>query len=79
MAQRKETIVLFPFMAQGHLIPFLASALHLEKTNKCTITFVNTPLNLNKLKSSLPQNSSINLFEIPFNSIDHNLPPFTEK
>ncbi|ESR59244.1 hypothetical protein CICLE_v10017945mg [Citrus x clementina] len=79
MAQRKETIVLFPFMAQGHLIPFLELALHLEKTNKCTITFVNTPLNLNKLKPSLPQNSSINLFEIPFHSIDHNLPPCTEK
>ena len=78
MAQRKETIVLFPFMAQGHIIPFLALALHLEKTNKYTITFVNTPLNLRKLKSSVPQNSSINLLEIPFDSIDHNLPPCTE-
>ncbi|KAK9220895.1 hypothetical protein WN944_009319 [Citrus x changshan-huyou] len=78
MAQRKENIVMFPFMAQGHIIPFLALALQLEKTNKYTITLVNTPLNLKKLKSSLPQNSSIHLLEIPFNSIEHDLPPCTE-
>ncbi|KAJ4724183.1 Glycosyltransferase [Melia azedarach] len=78
MAHRKENIVMFPFMAQGHIIPFLALALQLENTNKYTITFVNTPLNIKKLKSSLPPDSSIHLLEIPFNSIDHNLPPCTE-
>ncbi|KAJ4724184.1 Glycosyltransferase [Melia azedarach] len=78
MAERKENIVRFPFMAQGHLIPFLALALRLENTNKYTITFVNTPLNIKKLKSSLPPDSSIHLLEIQFNSIDHNLPPCTE-
>ncbi|KAL5765017.1 hypothetical protein ACOSQ2_017611 [Xanthoceras sorbifolium] len=78
MTERKESIVMFPFMAQGHIIPFLALALQLEKTNKYTITFVNTPNNINKLRSSLPPNSSINLLEIPFNSSDHNLPPHTE-
>ncbi|GAY41441.1 hypothetical protein CUMW_059490 [Citrus unshiu] len=41
-------------------------------------TLVNTPLNLKRLKSSLPQNSSIHLLEIPFNSIEHDLPPCTE-
>ncbi|KAH9741066.1 UDP-glycosyltransferase 92A1 [Citrus sinensis] len=71
MAQRKENIVMFPFMAQGHIIPFLALALQLEKTNKYTITLL-------RLKSSLPQNSSIHLLEIPFNSIEHDLPPCTE-
>ncbi|KAL5766710.1 hypothetical protein ACOSP7_017327 [Xanthoceras sorbifolium] len=78
MTERKESIVMFPFMAQGHIIPFLALALQLEKTNKYIITFVNTPNNINKLRSSLPPNSSINLLEIPFNSSDHNLPPHTE-
>ncbi|KAL9458814.1 hypothetical protein AB3S75_007652 [Citrus x aurantiifolia] len=78
MAQRKENIVMFPLMAQGHIIPFLALALHLENTNRFTITFVNTPSNLKKLKSSLPQNSSIHLREIPFDGIAHDLPPCTE-
>ncbi|GAV72055.1 UDPGT domain-containing protein [Cephalotus follicularis] len=78
MAQRKENIVMFPFMAQGHIIPFLALALHIEKTKGYTITFVNTPLNIEKLRSSLPLNSSINLLKIPFNGLDHGLPPNTE-
>ncbi|KAH7560507.1 hypothetical protein JRO89_XS10G0032500 [Xanthoceras sorbifolium] len=69
---------MFQFMAQGHIIPFLALAFQLIKTNKYTITFVNTHKNINKLRSSLPPNSSFNLLEIPFNSSDHNLPPDTE-
>ncbi|GMY16370.1 UDP-glycosyltransferase 92A1-like [Fagus crenata] len=75
---RKENIVLFPFMAQGHIIPFLALALHIEQKKKYTITLVNTPLNIKKLRSSLPPNSSIRLLEIPFSSSDYGLPPNTE-
>ncbi|KAJ0020583.1 hypothetical protein Pint_31205 [Pistacia integerrima] len=78
MAQKKENIVMFPFMAQGHINPFLALALRIEKTKKFTITFVNTPLNIKKLRSFLPSNSSIHLLEIPFNSSDHDLPPNSE-
>ncbi|EEF48855.1 UDP-glycosyltransferase 92A1 [Ricinus communis] len=78
MAPRRENIVMFPFMAQGHIIPFLALAFHIEQTKKYKITFVNTPLNIKKLKSSLPPNSSIRLLEIPFDSCDHGLPPNTE-
>ncbi|OMO94055.1 UDP-glucuronosyl/UDP-glucosyltransferase [Corchorus capsularis] len=78
MAENRENVVMFPFMAQGHIIPFLALALHIEKTRNYKITFVNTPLNIKKLRSSLPPNSSIQLLEIPFNSSDHGLPPNTE-
>ncbi|XP_028098523.1 UDP-glycosyltransferase 92A1-like [Camellia sinensis] len=78
MTERKENIVMFPFMAQGHIIPFLALALELEKKNGYTITFVNTRLNIKKLRPSFPPNSSIRLLEIPFNSSDHSLPPDTE-
>lgn len=78
MAERKENIVIFPFMAQGHIIPFLALALHIERQKGYSITFVNTPFNINKLRSSLPQNSSIRLLEIPFSSSDHGLPPNAE-
>ena len=65
-------------MAQGHIIPFLALALHIEQKKKYTITLVNTPLNIKKLRSSLPPNSSIRLLEIPFSSSDYGLPPNTE-
>ncbi|GMP88171.1 hypothetical protein CsSME_00040247 [Camellia sinensis var. sinensis] len=78
MTERKENIVMFPFMAQGHIIPFLALALELEKKNGYTITFVNTRLNIKKLRPSIPPNSSIRLLEIPFNSSDHGLPPDSE-
>ncbi|KDP20195.1 hypothetical protein JCGZ_07915 [Jatropha curcas] len=78
MAPRKESIVLFPFMAQGHIIPFLALALHIQKTKVYNIILVNTPFNIRKLRSSLPPSSSIRLLELPFDSSDHGLPPNTE-
>ncbi|KAK6646157.1 hypothetical protein PHAVU_L011543 [Phaseolus vulgaris] len=79
MAEEKQEVVLFPFMAQGHIIPFLALALQLEKTTeKLNITIVNTSLNIRKLRSSLPPNSSIKLLEIPFTPSQHGLPPNTE-
>jgi hypothetical protein len=78
MLRRKENIVMFPFMAQGHIVPFLALALQLEQIKKYTITFVNTPLNINKLRSSIPINCSIHLLEIPFDSSGYGLPPGTE-
>ncbi|BBH04350.1 hypothetical protein Prudu_015455 [Prunus dulcis] len=78
MAQNKEHIVMFPFMAQGHIIPFLALAQLLEQKKGCTITLINTPLNIKKLSSSLSPSSSIRLLEIPFKSSDHGLPPDAE-
>ncbi|KAJ6713379.1 GLYCOSYLTRANSFERASE [Salix purpurea] len=78
MLQRKENIVLFPFMAQGHIMPFLALALQLEQISKYTIIFVNTPLNISKLRSSIPVNCSVHLLEIPFDSSGYGLPPGTE-
>nr|AFJ53035.1 UDP-glycosyltransferase 1 [Linum usitatissimum] len=82
MASDQTHIVLFPFLVQGHIIPFLPLAHHIEqRTNKETtsITLINTPLNVKKLRSSLPPASTINLLEIPFESSDHHgLPPGTE-
>ncbi|CAI0412320.1 unnamed protein product [Linum tenue] len=65
-------------MAQGHIIPFLALALHLEQRRNCAVTLVNTPLNIAKLRRSIPPSSSVRLLEIPFRSSDHGLPPGTE-
>lgn len=78
MAERKENVVMFPFMAQGHIIPFLALALQIEQRKGYSVTFVNTPLNIKKLRPSLPPNSTINLVELPFCSADHGLPPDSE-
>ncbi|CAH9072335.1 unnamed protein product [Cuscuta europaea] len=78
MVSRKEYVVVFPFMAEGHIIPFLALALKLEQERNFAISFVNTPRNINKLRSSLPPHSAIRLLEIPFNGEEHGLPPGAE-
>ncbi|PIN18962.1 UDP-glucuronosyl and UDP-glucosyl transferase [Handroanthus impetiginosus] len=77
MSPQKQNIVLFPFMAQGHIIPFLSLALKLEQKNH-SITFINTPLNIKKLSQNLPKFSTIRLIEIPFDSTKHSLPPNSE-
>ncbi|KAI3867161.1 hypothetical protein MKX03_021019 [Papaver bracteatum] len=75
----KENVILFPFMAQGHIIPYLALALKIQSKFGYTVTILNTPLNIKKLQKSLPPNTSgINLVSLPFCSSDHNLPPNSE-
>ncbi|CAM8961705.1 unnamed protein product [Rhodiola kirilowii] len=77
--KKSNHIVMFPFMAQGHIIPFLALAHKIHNHNNninITISIVNTPLNIAKLKSaSFPQNLPIQFHELPFNSSDYGLPP----
>lgn len=73
---KEESIVVFPFMGQGHIIPFLALALQIEQRyTNYAIYFVNTPNNVKKLRFSLPPHSSIRFLEIPFSSSAHGLPP----
>ncbi|MCL7025575.1 hypothetical protein MKW94_008316 [Papaver nudicaule] len=76
----RESVILFPFMAQGHLIPYLALALRIQSKFGYNVTIVNTPLNIHKLQQLLPLNktSKINLVELPFSCSDHNLPPNSE-
>ncbi|KAM4130421.1 hypothetical protein ACJW30_01G100400 [Castanea mollissima] len=87
-----EYIVMLPFLAQGHLIPFLALARQIHQRTGFTITIANTPLNIKFLRSTilshdhdhdLHSNSSsdsnfIHLAELPFCSTQHGLPPNTE-
>ncbi|XP_039137457.1 crocetin glucosyltransferase 3-like [Dioscorea cayenensis subsp. rotundata] len=66
-------------MAQGHLIPIFHLAKLIEQRYPDhTITIVNTPLNIQKLQSSLPPNSNIHLIDLPFSSSNHGLPPNSE-
>ncbi|KAL7237087.1 hypothetical protein ACSBR1_020206 [Camellia fascicularis] len=74
----QRNIVMFPFMAQGHLIPFLALARQLVQRKCYTITIVNTPLNIQKLKSLLPPETDIRLAEISFCGTDYDHPPDSE-
>ncbi|XP_022873726.1 UDP-glycosyltransferase 92A1-like [Olea europaea var. sylvestris] len=82
MGSSQEHIVLLPFMAQGHLIPFLGLAKQIQQRFGFTITIASTPLNVTYLKSTIAKastvTSQIHLAELPFNSTDHGLPPNTE-
>ncbi|KAL6002199.1 hypothetical protein ACLOJK_037647 [Asimina triloba] len=77
---RRHRIILLPFMAQGHIIPFAALATHLQHRTSpsFTITIINTPLNIQALKSMLPPNTAIHLACLPFNPSHHGLPPNSE-
>ncbi|XP_074263511.1 UDP-glycosyltransferase 92A1-like [Silene latifolia] len=87
MASKTEHIILIPFMAQGHLRPFLRLALSLSSRTRYTITLLTTPLNAEILRENLNNTitttttANINhiiISELPFNSEDHNLPPNVE-
>nr|POE71011.1 udp-glycosyltransferase 92a1 [Quercus suber] len=87
-SKTREYIVMLPFLAQGHLIPFLALARQIHQRTGFTITIANTPLNIKYLRSTIfshdlhsnPSSDSnfIHLAELPFCSTQHGLPPNTE-
>ncbi|KAL1802577.1 hypothetical protein ACET3Z_031224 [Daucus carota] len=74
----QEHIVMIPFLAQGHIIPFWELAKKLQERANLSITLVSTPLNIQKLKSTQSNTCKIHLVSLPFNSSDHNLPPNAE-
>ena len=74
----ERNIVMFPFMATGHLNPFMALARQLERKEGYTVTIVNTPLNIQRLKSSLHSKTNIRLAKIPFQGTNYGLPPDVE-
>lgn len=75
-------IVMVPFMAHGHLIPFLALARLIQQQTSFTITIANTPLNILHLKSAIssssPSSSNLHLASLPFDPTTHGLPPNIE-
>ncbi|KAG5109553.1 hypothetical protein JHK82_038776 [Glycine max] len=77
--KKKGHVVMVPFMAQGHIIPFLALAREIQQSTSFTITIANTPFNIQYLRSALSSSTSpnhqIRLAELPFNSTLHDLPP----
>ncbi|GAB2285369.1 hypothetical protein Dimus_019822 [Dionaea muscipula] len=85
MGSNPEHILLLPFLARGHLIPFLELAKRIYRSTDFIVTILNTPLNIQYLRSKLaadhgdgPASSAafrIRLVELPFCSSDHELPP----
>ncbi|XP_066323724.1 UDP-glycosyltransferase 92A1-like [Miscanthus floridulus] len=79
-------LLLFPFLVQGHLIPFLNLAKRLESLgqrggsgqHRLAITIVSTPRNVVGLRRALPARSSIHFAELPFSPSDRGLPPDAE-
>ncbi|PUZ42868.1 hypothetical protein GQ55_9G616500 [Panicum hallii var. hallii] len=79
-------LLLFPFLAQGHLIPFLNLARRLESLGRrggsgqrrLEVTIVSTPRNVAGLRRAVPAGSSIGFAELPFSPPDHGLPPDAE-
>ncbi|KAI9114936.1 hypothetical protein K1719_013949 [Acacia pycnantha] len=85
MAEEEEKkneghIVMVPYMAHGHLIPFLALARLIHQQTSFTITIANTPLNIQHLQSAISSSSSsnIHLASLPFEPTSHGLPPHIE-
>jgi hypothetical protein len=77
----REHIVMLPYMAHGHLIPFLALARQIQRRTGFTVTIANTKLNIQYLRSSTISTDSISdvrFAELPFCCSDHDLPPNTE-
>ncbi|CAN6321485.1 unnamed protein product [Urochloa humidicola] len=79
-------LLLFPFLSQGHLIPFLNLAKHLESLvqrggigqRRLEVTIISTPRNVAGLRRALPAGSRIRFAELPFPRSDHGLPPDAE-
>ncbi|XVE81088.1 hypothetical protein DITRI_Ditri15bG0035200 [Diplodiscus trichospermus] len=75
-------IVMLPYMAHGHFIPYLALARQIHHRTGFNVTVATTPLNIQFLRSTLhhenSSSSGIHLAELPFNSADHGLPPNAE-
>jgi hypothetical protein len=54
MSSHDQHIIMLPFLAHGHLIPFLALARQLHQTTGFTITIVSTPSTFNTSNPSFP-------------------------
>ncbi|KAJ3703380.1 hypothetical protein LUZ61_007085 [Rhynchospora tenuis] len=79
MEEHNSHIVIFPYLAHGHINGFanLASLLHHHNPN-ITVTFVSTPRHIQSVSSSSLFSSSIRLHSLPWSPELHGLPPNTE-
>lgn len=71
---------MLPFMAQGHLIPFLSLAHLIYRRHGFIITIATTPVNARYLRTAVgdDKHHQIHVSELPFTSADHDLQPDVE-
>ncbi|XP_047312322.1 UDP-glycosyltransferase 91A1-like [Impatiens glandulifera] len=69
-------VVMVPFVAFGHMIPFLELGISLAKSGSIKISFISTPKNIDKLRPRVPPalDHLINLVALPWPSVDLPLP-----
>ncbi|KAM1140004.1 hypothetical protein TB2_040054 [Malus domestica] len=76
--QRKTSVLMLPWLAHGHISPFLELSKKLTSRGNFHIFFCSTPVNLNSIKPKLPQKYShcIELVELhlPYEELPE-LPP----
>ncbi|KAF8034148.1 hypothetical protein BT93_C0425 [Corymbia citriodora subsp. variegata] len=72
--REKLHVAMFPWLAYGHLMPFLEVATFLARKGH-RVSFISTPKNLQKLPANLPP--SITLVELPLPRV-HGLPDSVE-
>lgn len=72
--EKKLHVAMFPWLAYGHLMPFLEVATFLARKGH-RVSFISTPKNLQKLPANLPP--SITLVELPLPRV-HGLPDSAE-
>lgn len=73
-----EYVVMLPFMAHGHLIPFLALANQIHRSTTFTVFIATTKLNVHYLRSAVSSASDVRFVELPFSGADHGLPSNAE-
>ncbi|KAJ8431465.1 hypothetical protein Cgig2_014958 [Carnegiea gigantea] len=81
MGGETEHILMIPFLAQGHLRPFMELALRLHAKTHFTITLLTTPFNAALLRQKLAAAAAspdVRAVELPFNATDHGLPAGVE-
>ncbi|KAK3001584.1 hypothetical protein RJ639_022435 [Escallonia herrerae] len=72
-ANSKISVLMFPWLAHGHISPFLELAKKLSKRN-FDIYLLSTPANLGSIKQKIGENFSIQLVELHLPTLP-NLPP----
>lgn len=67
-------IVMLPYLAHGHISPFVELAKHLTKTSCFKIYLCSTPINLDSIRNRVLENENIQLVELHLPS-SPDLPP----
>eukprot|EP01018_Ginkgo_biloba_P030143 Gb_35182 [translate_table: standard] len=70
MDSKKLHVVVFPWLAHGHISPFLELSKRLAMDDAFIVSFVSTPRNISRIKRLVEtEQGHIDLVELPFHSV----------